>query len=363
MKEDERIRIITRRLAEFRRALSGTGIDMAVVKKEENKFYLSMFHSTAYELVISGDGAWLITDFRYAEAAQALSDVYDIVITRPDYTVLEFLKEKKAASIGLEFKNATVEYFNRLRDALQGSADIVPFDGMIEEIRAVKDEYEQSNIKMAEKIGDEAFSYILGEIKPGISEKEIALKLELKMRELGASGLSFDTIVASGSRSSMPHAEPSEKLIENGDFVTMDFGCIYNGYCSDMTRTVAVGSVSSEQRRIYDIVLRAQTETCAAIRSGMKASDADAVARGIISAEGYGDCFGHGLGHGVGLEIHEAPTAGPRSSDILKPGMLVTIEPGIYIPGRFGVRIEDLSIVTENGIINITGSSKELIIL
>ena len=234
---------------------------------------------------------------------------------------------------------------------------------MLEEIRAVKDDTELSAIAMAEKIGDRAFSYILGEIKPGVSEKEIALKLELKMRELGASGLSFDTIVVSGERTSMPHGEPSDKLIENGDFVTMDFGCIFNGYCSDMTRTVAVGSVTDEQRDIYNVVLRAQKTTCDAIKAGMKGSEVDAVARKIISDAGYGECFGHGLGHGVGLEIHEAPTANTRSEEILKPKMLVTIEPGIYIPKKFGVRIEDLSIVTENGIINLTGSEKELIIL
>lgn len=355
--------LIQKRLAAFRKALADEGIETAVVTKEENKYYLSMFHSTSYEIVVMKDKAYLLTDFRYAEAASVLSDVYEIVITKADYSILEFLREMGVERLGLEFKCATVSYYRKLKDALSGDARILPFDGMIENIRAVKDETELAAITMAERIGDKAFSYILGEIKPGVSEKQIALKLEMKMRELGASGLSFDTIVVSGERTSMPHGEPSDKLIENGDFVTMDFGCVYEGYCSDMTRTVAVGSVTKEQKKIYDIVWRAQTETCAAIKAGMKGSEVDAAARSIIKAEGYGECFGHGLGHGVGLEIHEAPTANMHSAEILKPNMLVTIEPGIYIPKKFGVRIEDLSIVTENGIINLTESEKGLIIL
>ena len=363
MDEFEKKRLLEERLAAFRAAMASAGIEMAIVTKEENKYYLSMFHSTSYEIIITKDKAYLLTDFRYAEAASALADVYEVIITNAHYSILEFLKERGAARTGLEFKNATVDYYRRIKGAAPEGSEIVNFDGMIEEIRAVKDDTELSAIAMAEKIGDQAFSYILGEIKPGVSEKEIALKLELKMRELGASGLSFDTIVVSGERTSMPHGEPSDKLIENGDFVTMDFGCIFNGYCSDMTRTVAVGSVTDEQRDIYNVVLRAQKATCDAVKAGMKGKEVDAVARKIISDAGYGECFGHGLGHGVGLEIHEAPTANTRSEEILKPKMLVTIEPGIYIPKKFGVRIEDLSIVTENGIINLTGSEKELIIL
>lgn len=363
MDELEKKRLLEERLAAFRAAISSEGIEAAIVTKEENKYYLSMFHSTSYEIVVDSEKAYLLTDFRYAEAASALDGVYEVIITNANYSILEFLKERGYSNVGLEFKNATIDYYARIESALPEEAAIISFDGMLEEIRAVKDDTELSSIAMAEKIGDQAFSYILGEIKPGVSEKEIALKLEMKMRELGASGLSFDTIVVSGERTSMPHGEPSDKLIENGDFVTMDFGCVFNGYCSDMTRTVAVGSVTDEQRKVYDIVLNAQKTTCDAIKAGMKASEVDAVARKIISDAGYGECFGHGLGHGVGLEIHEAPTANPRSSEILKPKMLVTIEPGIYIPKKFGVRIEDLSIVTENGIINLTGSEKDLIIL
>jgi Xaa-Pro aminopeptidase len=356
-------KVIENRLAAVRAELDKTDIEMLIVTKEENKYYLSMFSSTSYELIVGRNESWLLTDFRYAEAASKLSSVYNIIITKPDYSIREFLKEKGVKKVGLEFKNASVDYFIQLENALPDDAEILSFDGMIEKIRSVKDMMELAYITKAEKIGDQAFSYILGEIKPGVTEKEIAFKLEMKMRELGAEKLSFDTIVVSGKRTSMPHGHPSDNKIEKGDFVTMDFGCVFNGYCSDMTRTVAVGSVSSEQRKIYDIVLKAQTAVCDTIKAGMKASDADAVARDIITAEGYGECFGHGLGHGVGLEIHEAPTANPRSKEILEPGMLVTIEPGIYIPEKFGVRIEDLSFVTENGIINLTGSEKGLIVL
>lgn len=363
MDEFKKKQLIRKRLEGFRAVFEKENLEAAVVQKEENKFYLSMFHSTSYDIVVAKDKAYLLTDFRYAEAAAELSDVYEIVMVKADYSVFEFLHDLGIRRLGLEFKHTTVEYYNKIKESLAGEARVLPFDGAIEKMRAIKDETEIAAITMAERIGDKAFSYILDEIKPGVSEKQIALKLEMKMRELGASGLSFDTIVVSGERTSMPHGEPSDKLIENGDFVTMDFGCVYDGYCSDMTRTVAVGSVTKEQKKIYDIVWRAQTATCAAVTVGMKGSELDSIARMIISAEGYGDCFGHGLGHGVGLEIHEAPTANMHSAEILKPNMLVTIEPGIYIPKKFGVRIEDLSIVTENGIINLTESEKGLIIL
>lgn len=241
--------------------------------------------------------------------------------------------------------------------------DLEKSDGLIEKLRAVKDEIELENLKIAERIGDEAFSYILNEIRPGISEKQIALMLELKMRALGAEALSFDVICVSGARTSLPHGRPSDKHIEKGDFVTMDFGCKYNGYCSDMTRTVAVDHVSGEQRELYELVLEAQLAACRGAHAGMRASEVDALARNIIEAAGYGKFFGHGLGHGTGLEIHEAPTANPRSEELLKTGMMLTIEPGIYIPEKFGVRIEDLSIVDDSDIIILSESEKDLIIL
>ena len=233
----------------------------------------------------------------------------------------------------------------------------------LSELRVMKNEQELQWMEKAESIGDAAFSYILGELKAGVTELEIAAKLEYYMRSHGAEGTSFDTIVASGYHSAMPHAVPSEKKLEPGDFVTMDFGCIYDGYCSDMTRTVAVGHVTDEMQTVYDTVLNAQLAGIAACKAGVTGRDVDAAGRKIIEAAGYGDAFGHGFGHGVGLEIHEAPVASPRGEAPLPAGSIVTAEPGIYLPGKFGVRIEDMLYVIEDGCIDLTDASKQLIVL
>ena len=209
--------------------------------------------------------------------------------------------------------------------------------------------------------GDEAFSYILNELKPGVTELQIAAKLEYFMRSHGAEGTSFDTIVASGYHSAMPHAVPTEKPLENGDFVTMDFGCRYQGYCSDMTRTVVIGKADPRQKEIYQIVLEAQQAALEGLRPGMTGTEGDRLARDVIEKAGYGEYFGHGLGHSVGLEIHEKPALSTRDETVLLPGMIETVEPGIYIPGFGGVRIEDMVVLTETGIRNLTTSPKELI--
>lgn len=350
------------RISRVRGRMKEDGIEAFLVRKNENKYYLSLFRSTSFELIITEDRNYLVTDFRYTESASALEPLYQVVRVDAAYTLHDFLREKGFQVLGLEFKESSVDFYNRLTEAVPDT-EVRAFDGVVEEIRVIKDEAEQADLRMAEHIGDQAFSYILTQIRPGISEKEIALKLELKMRELGASGLSFDTICVSGVRSSLPHGGPSDKLIEKGDLVTMDFGCIYNGYCSDMTRTVGVSALDSRQKEIYELVLKAQMAACDFIRAGVSAADADRAARSIIEDAGYGAYFGHGLGHGTGLEIHEAPTANPSSREILRSGMMVTVEPGIYLPGEFGVRIEDLSIVADDGIINITESEKQLIIV
>jgi Xaa-Pro aminopeptidase len=360
--ENEKKETIKKRLGAVKEKMKSTSVDALLVTKEENKHYLSMFYSTNFELLITPKENYIITDFRYKEAAEELEPIYEVVITTSEYKIFDFLKDQGLEALGLEYKDVTMDFYASIDEAMP-KMRVEAYDGLIEDIRVVKDETELSYIAKAEAIGDAAFTYILGEIKPGVSEKEIALKLELKMRELGAERLSFDTICVSGKNSSLPHGHPSDKLIEKGDFVTMDFGCIYNGYCSDMTRTVAVGSITDEQRKVYDTVLAAQLAVCDFIKAGALASDADKVARDIITAAGYGDCFGHGLGHGVGLEIHEAPVANPPSKDIFQKNMLITIEPGIYIPGKFGVRIEDLSIVTDGGIINLSTSKKDLIVI
>ncbi|MBO5021761.1 MAG: aminopeptidase P family protein, partial [Clostridia bacterium] len=230
-------------------------------------------------------------------------------------------------------------------------------------MRSIKDEEEIKSIEKAQVLTDEAFSYILSHIKPGVRETDIALKMEFFMREHGSEGVAFDFIVVSGKNSSLPHGVPTDKKIENGDFVTMDFGGVINGYRSDMTRTVAVGSVTPKQETVYETVLKAQKAALDAIKPEVPCSLIDKTARDIITAEGFGDCFGHGLGHSVGLEIHENPACNTRDTTLLKSGMIMTVEPGIYIPDKFGVRIEDMVLITDNGYKNFTKSPKELKVL
>lgn len=250
----------------------------------------------------------------------------------------------------------------KLKDALT-SCELTVASELIDKPRTVKDENELELLARAEQIGDEAFTHILDIIKPGMTEKEIALELEFFMKKQGASKLSFDTIVASGPNSSMPHAQVTDRAIENGDFVTMDFGCVYKGYCSDMTRTIAVGTPTDEMKKVYQIVLEANLRAMEGIRAGVKCSDIDALARGYIAEQGYGDYFGHGLGHSVGLYIHEEPRFSPKCDVIIKENMVITDEPGIYIPGRFGVRIEDLVVVKKDGCERLSNSPKELVII
>ncbi len=360
----ERHWTLTRRIDKVRKEMERRNIDTFLVSKTENKNYLSMFYSSSFDIIITQDRNYLLTDFRYIESASELEPLYDVIQLTPEYTLYDFLEEEEPLCLGLEFSDVTMNVCKRLEEALE-ECDTAFEDagGIVEKCRMIKDDGELEKIRQAARIADEAFGYILGEIRPGVSEKEIAWLLEKKMRESGASGLSFDTICASGIRSSMPHAHPTDELIQNGDFVTMDFGCVFEGYCSDMTRTVAVGYVTDEQREVYNVVLKAQRAACEAIRPGITGQQADAAARNVITDAGYGHCFGHALGHGVGLEIHEAPTANPRSIEVLEKNMLITVEPGIYLPKKFGVRIEDLSVVGDSAIINLVTSEKELIIL
>ena len=238
---------------------------------------------------------------------------------------------------------------------------LVPLGGSVNELRCIKTQEELENIRKAEEIGDRAFEFILGVIKPGMTELEVAAELEYHMKRNGAWKTSFDTIVASGFNSSMPHAVPGMKKIEKGDFITMDFGCVYNGYCSDMTRTVVAGRADDRQKKIYYTVLEAQKIALDRIRAGLKGKEIDKAARDYIDAAGYKGCFGHGLGHSVGLYIHEEPRLSVTGETVLQENMIETVEPGIYIPGYGGVRIEDLVVVTKTGHVNFTHSDKKLI--
>ena len=264
--------------------------------------------------------------------------------------------------VGFENEDISYKQFKTFLDVLDDRIGLMPIGDKINELRIIKSKEEIEKITMAEHIGDMAFSYVKDLIKPGMTEVEVALLLENYMRSHGVSGLSFDTIAASGRNSSLPHAVPTDKKLEEGDFLTMDFGCIYKGYCSDMTRTVFIGKEPSDkQKQVYEIVLKAQLAALDMIKPGVSCYEVDKCARDIIRDAGYGDYFGHGLGHSVGLFIHEEPRFSPKCKDILESGMVITVEPGIYLPGEFGVRIEDLVVVTEDGYRNLAESPKELI--
>lgn len=340
------------------------GIDAVIVMNPYNRRYLTGFTGTSGYAVISRSRRIFMTDSRYTEQAAQECRSYEIVMMERGTVedILDVLKSMNYCKLGFEDNYLTVQRFNSLRDGLK-DIELVPIGSIIEKIREIKDKEEINRIKKAAATADNAFSHILGVIKPGISEQDVALELEYFMKKSGASALSFDTIVASGQRSSMPHGVATNKKIEYGDTVVLDFGCIFEGYCSDMTRTVFVGKADDEIRKIYEIVLKAQKAALDLIKPEVACKDVDLQARKIIEDMGYGKNFGHGLGHSVGLEIHEEPRLSTKSEGILKPDMVVTVEPGIYVEGFGGVRIEDLVVVTENGLENFTSSRKDIIIV
>ena len=305
-----------------------------------NIFYYSGFTSEDAYLLISHSGKYIITDSRYTIQAREQAKGFEVI----------------------DIANGFEKIFSRIDEKYIGFEESYMSVGENKRIRAkLKDECEIKKIAEAEKIGDMAFEYVLGRIKEGVTEREIALDLEFFMKKQGATALSFDTISASGIRSAMPHGIATDKKIENGDFLTLDFGCVFEGYCSDMTRTVVVGKANDKQKEIYNTVLKAQTTAIDAIKAGMKCSEVDGVARKIITDAGYGENFGHSLGHSVGIEIHENPSFSPKSNAVVQNGNVITVEPGIYIDGFGGVRIEDLIVVQNGKAVNLTSSPKELI--
>lgn len=344
------------------------GVDMLLVTDQYNMRYLAAYRGEGV-VVYTRFGQYVLTDSRYTEQAGAECPSYEVVdIAKTGYEgaigdiACSLSSPGKALRVGFENMSVSYSRYELFRKAMP-EAELVPLDDGLDALREIKDDDEIEKLRTAESIGDAAFEHILGYLKEGITEKEVALELEYYMKRNGADGLSFDTIAASGSNSSMPHAIPTDRKLRSGDFLTMDFGCVYDGYCSDMTRTVAIGRADEAMRKVYATVLEAQKRALDGIRSGIRCNKVDSVARDIIGAAGYGEFFGHGLGHSVGLYIHENPRFSPSCSDVLQPGMVITVEPGIYLPLRFGVRIEDLIVVTTNGHINLTSSPKELIII
>lgn len=345
------------RLLRLRDYLRENKLEGVIVSKPENRRYLSGFTGSAGMLLIGLETAQLVTDFRYTEQAAQQAPNYAIVKHAPDIydTLAAEIKALGWSKVGFESDFVNYDSYKRIAEITVESVPI-QLDGL----RMAKDESELTAIRKAVEIADNAYKAILPLLKPGARERDIALELEFTMRRLGAEKHGFDTIVASGVRSALPHGRASDKLIEAGDFVTIDFGAVYNGYTSDATRTVVIGKASDKHKEIYNIVLEAQLAGVAAVAAGKLGKEVDAVARKIISDAGYGDYFGHGLGHGLGLFIHENPRLSPIGDITLAPNMVVTVEPGIYLPGWGGVRIEDTVVVTENGAKILTATSKEL---
>lgn len=351
------------KLAKLRSALEEKGIDALLITNGHNRRYMTGFTGTAGVAIVSKSDAVFITDFRYTE--QAASQIKDFRIVKHEKTLIEEVATQVAQmgiqTLGFEKEDLTYSSFELYKQAIK--ADLVPVAGFVEKIRLIKNDEEISIIKAACRIADEAYEHIVTYIKPGMTELEVSNELEFFMRKQGATSSSFDTIVASGVRSALPHGVASDKVIEVGDFVTLDFGAVYNGYISDTTRTVAVGEPSEQLKEIYQVVLDSQLLALEKVKPGMTGKEADAIARDYIASKGYGEAFGHSLGHGIGLEVHEGPGLSFRSDIVLEPGMVITIEPGIYLPNIGGVRIEDDALVTENGLEKLTHSTKELLIL
>jgi Xaa-Pro aminopeptidase len=343
-------------------------VDAVVVTSTNNRQYFTGFHGSYGFLVMNAEKAIYITDSRYYEMAQeAIAPLgIQVELTKTGINIYQqvddILKSMGAKTVGFENTEITVSAFDALKSNLP-NYEFVPVGENILNVRQIKTQEELDFIAKAQSITDKAFSEVIKIIKKDMTEKELMAELEYQLKKNGATSLAFDTIIASGANSSKPHAHPTDKKIVPGDPITMDFGAAYNGYCSDMTRTVFLGEPSAQMRSIYEIVLAAQNAVLNNVKIGMTGREVDALAREVIKANGYEENFQHGLGHSVGLDIHERPSMNPRSDEVLQENQLITVEPGIYVPGLGGVRIEDLIIIKQDRIINLTKSPKNIIIL
>jgi len=339
----------------------------ALIASPVNRRRLTGFDSSDGFLFVAPGASLFLTDSRYIEAARGSITACPVEELKDTASQLRALcKEHRVKRLFVEIGDTTLAQAARLRRDLPGvwiETRDSRVDKHLRALRMHKTAFEADCIRRAQAIAETAFDCLPGLIKPGITERETALKLDYAMLCAGAEALSFETIAVAGENGSKPHGVPGERALRRGDLLTLDFGAVVNGYHSDMTRTVAIGEPGEEQKKIYEIVLEAQQAALARLAPGVPCKDIDAAARDVIEAAGYGDHFRHGTGHGVGLEIHEAPVLSGKSKDILAPGMVVTVEPGIYLPGKCGVRIEDMALITENGYENLTGTGKELLVL
>ena len=353
---------MNKRVQAFLAKMQEKELDGIIINNLKNVYYLTGFWGSNGTVFISRDRQVLVTDSRYIIAAKQETSDFEIVADRDELAVIaDIVKDMGLSRIGFE-DEISVSYYHRMQAAFAG-LDLIPQTQFVEGLRMIKDEAEIAAIRKACSISDQAFRDALDFIKPGKTEIEIANFLDFRMRELGAFGLSFDTILASGINSSKPHAHPMHKPVELGEAITMDFGCLYDHYVSDMTRTIYLGHVSDEQAEIYNTVLKANQALIDQAKAGLGFRDFDKIPRDIIIEAGYGDYFTHGIGHGIGLDIHEEPYFSQTSTETIKAGMALTDEPGIYIEGKYGVRIEDDILITETGCELLTLAPKELIVI
>ncbi|MCL6581793.1 MAG: Xaa-Pro peptidase family protein [Firmicutes bacterium] len=357
-----------RRLEAVRRALETQDPRPGafVVASPENRRYVTGFTGSSGAAVITGDRAVFVTDFRYVDQAHLECPGWEVVRHGPVMadTLAEMLRGLDVKTVGFEREQATYAFYDELAVRLRDKGiELIPVGPVVERVREIKEEDEIALIRAAADIADRALGEVIHLIRPGIAERDIALEVEYRMRKLGADGAAFPTIVASGPRAALPHGRASDKTLAAGELVTVDMGAVVRGYCSDLTRTFIIGPLGAEEERVYRLVLEAQEKALAAIRPGMTGREADAVARDVIVAAGHGEHFGHGLGHAVGLAVHESPRLSPTSDRVLEAGHVVTVEPGVYVSGWGGVRIEDLVVLRAGEVEVLSRFPKKLMVL
>jgi Xaa-Pro aminopeptidase len=352
------------RLTKLRKSLLEHDLDAILVSQPENRRYLSGFTGSAAILAISADRAILATDFRYHEQMQREAPDFELakIKTRFQDLLPEIVADLGVKRLGFESEHVTVDQLKTFSEATDG-VEWVPLKETVEKLRTMKEEDEIEALRRSAALNDEAFAHLLEVIKPGMTELEAAWVIESYMRTHGAKKIAFPVIFAAGPNGALPHAQPGDYVIKEGEPIVIDMGCVVDGYCSDMTRTICLGASGARQPsdkylEVWNLALKAQEAALTGIRAGTTGVEADALARNIIEEAGYGEQFGHGLGHGVGLAVHEWPRASKLSEDTYEAGMSLTVEPGIYLPGEFGVRIEDLVIIREDGVENLTGTPK-----
>ena len=352
-------------IEKYQSLLENGEVDALLLTSVYNRLYAAQYRVAEGVAVVTREGAYYFTDSRYIEAAEKNLKGFTVRMTHPGSSEIERINEvigeHTIKKLGFEENDMTYGDYLRYNEALH--AVLVPMQAKIDAFRATKEPWEIELMRKAQAITDQTFSELCKIIQAGMTEKELEAELLYRLYKHGAEGPSFDPIVVSGPNTSLPHGVPGERKLEFGDFITMDFGCIYGGYCSDMTRTVALGFVSEEMDKVYKTVLKAQLAGIAATKAGVAGRDIDGAARKVIADAGYGDYFGHGYGHSLGILIHESPNANTRNDQPMPAGAVVSAEPGIYLPGKFGVRIEDVTVITETGCEVLTKSPKNLIIL